>query len=203
MKNGFIQSWPLIFLPLAVVLFFFFWLQFSSFEELYIQQTETELLGRARLLAYAARPLIEAGRMDEVQKLCRDEGGAVKSRITVIDANGKVLADSEEEPAQMDNHAMRPEILGALEAFRNGKTSSPIVRFSSTQGQRLIYCAYPVRIGNALYIFRSAFSIHQIDRVLSRVRMDIIFAVLLTALVPDGQPPGAGSLPGQCENCRG
>lgn len=105
MKNGFIQSWPLIFLPVAVVLFFFFWLQFSSFEELYIQQTETELLGRARLLAYAARPLIEAGRMDEVQKLCRDEGGAVKSRITVIDANGKVLADSEEEPAQMDNHA--------------------------------------------------------------------------------------------------
>ena len=186
MKNGFIQSWPLIFLPVAVVLFFFFWLQFSSFEELYIQQTETELLGRARLLAYAARPLIEAGRMDEVQKLCRDEGGAVKSRITVIDANGKVLADSEEEPTKMDNHAMRPEILGALEAFRNGKTSSPIVRFSSTQGQRLIYCAYPVRIGNALYIFRSAFSIHQIDRVLSRMRMDIIFAVLLTALVAGG-----------------
>ena len=186
MKNGFIQSWPLIFLPVAVVLFFFFWLQFSSFDELYIQQTETELLGRARLLAYAARPLIEAGRMDEVQKLCRDEGGAVKSRITVIDANGKVLADSEEEPTQMDNHALRPEILGALEAFRNGKTSSPIVRFSSTQGQRLIYCAYPVRIGNALYIFRSAFSIHQIDRVLSRMRMDIIFAVLLTALVAGG-----------------
>ena len=186
MKNGFIQSWPLIFLPVAVILFCFFWFQFSSFEKLYIRQTEMELLGRARLLALAARPLLEAGRIDEVQKLCREEGGVVRSRVTVIDARGRVLADSEEEPARMDNHAMRPEILGALEAFRNGGESSPIVRFSSTQGQRLIYCAYPMRIGESLYIFRSAFSIHQVDRVLGQVRLDIIVSVLLTALVAGG-----------------
>ncbi len=186
MKNGFIQSWPLIFLPVAVILFCFFWFQFSSFEKLYIRQTEMELLGRARLLALAARPLLEAGRIDEVQKLCREEGGVVRSRVTVIDARGRVLADSEEEPARMDNHAMRPEILGALEAFRNGGESSPIVRFSSTQGQRLIYCAYPMRIGESLYIFRSAFSIHQADRVLGQVRLDIIVSVLLTALVAGG-----------------
>ena len=97
MKNGFIQSWPLIFLPVAVILFCFFWFQFSSFEKLYIRQTEMELLGRARLLALAARPLLEAGRIDEVQKLCREEGGVVRSRVTVIDARGRVLADWDEK----------------------------------------------------------------------------------------------------------
>ena len=186
MKNGFLQSWPLFFLPVAIALFIFFWFQFRSFEELYIHQTEAELRGRARLLADAATPLIEAGKLDELRKLCLRENRSGESRITVIAADGRVLADSEEAPDRMDNHRMRPEILDAVEAFRRGDESSPSVRFSSTLGKRLLYCAYPVRIGNEIYVFRSAFSIHQLDRVLSRARWDILIAVLVTALVAGG-----------------
>ena len=186
MKNGFLQSWPLFFLPVAAILFLFFWFQFRSFEELYIRQTEADLRSRARLLADAAVPLIEAGRLGELQKLCRRGNGAGESRLTVIGPDGQVLADSGETPDRMDNHRMRPEFLDAVEAFRRGGESSPAVRFSSTLGKRLLYCTCPVRIGNEIYVFRSALSIHQLDRVLSRARRDILFAVVLTALVAGG-----------------
>ena len=35
-------------------------------------------------------------------------------RVTIISADGNVLADSHNEPADMNNHADRPEIQGAM-----------------------------------------------------------------------------------------
>jgi two-component system phosphate regulon sensor histidine kinase PhoR len=41
-------------------------------------------------------------------------GAATGVRITVIDAQGRVLADSLRDPADMDNHRYRPEVAAAL-----------------------------------------------------------------------------------------
>ena len=59
-------------------------------------------------------------------------------RLTVIAADGTVLADSEQDPAAMENHRQRPEVAAALE----GRVASA-VRFSSTLERNLVYVAQP------------------------------------------------------------
>ncbi len=57
-------------------------------------------------------------------------------RVTLVTREGKVLADSHNDPVVMDNHADRPEIAAA---FREGYGRSQ--RFSATRGEALTYVA--------------------------------------------------------------
>ena len=76
-------------------------------------------------------------------------------RITVIDPDGRVVADSSrtwEQVGQMDNHAGRPEIAAA---FAKGRGSS--IRLSATTGLEYVYAAQQVRApGGKLYVIRLA-----------------------------------------------
>jgi two-component system, OmpR family, phosphate regulon sensor histidine kinase PhoR len=58
-------------------------------------------------------------------------------RITIVAANGVVLADTEANPKTMENHSNRPEI---REALSSGNGYS--VRFSKTLGKEMIYVAH-------------------------------------------------------------
>ncbi len=60
-------------------------------------------------------------------------------RVTLIAADGRVLADSEHEPATMDNHHTRPEVLAAK---REG--IGRVTRRSDTLGTELYYVALPM-----------------------------------------------------------
>lgn len=60
-------------------------------------------------------------------------------RLTLIDRHGKVLADSDHDPAAMENHLNRPEVQAALGSL-DGMGSS--IRHSSTVDEDLIYVAY-------------------------------------------------------------
>src|SRR5438552_3102382 len=62
--------------------------------------------------------------------------GQIDARLTLIDADGRVLADSQEDPAVMDNHAGRPEV---REARQNGFGVS--TRHSDTVGESMMYVA--------------------------------------------------------------
>ena len=121
MKNSFIQSWPVIFLVVILGVVIFLWRQSTSLEQLYITRTEMELQTRARLLSRESRKLIQDDRRRQLQRFYEEEGKATETRITLIAPDGEVLADSEEEPARMDNHRMRPEIIGAINSFRDGR----------------------------------------------------------------------------------
>jgi two-component system phosphate regulon sensor histidine kinase PhoR len=63
-----------------------------------------------------------------------------KARITLIDAQGKVLADSEKSVETMENHLNRPEV---QEARVRGKGRA--IRFSSTIGVDMLYIAIPIK----------------------------------------------------------
>ena len=60
-------------------------------------------------------------------------------RITVVDAQGVVLADTDRDPATMENHGDRPEIQIAL----SGSTGTDR-RVSDTEGDEQLYVAVPV-----------------------------------------------------------
>jgi two-component system phosphate regulon sensor histidine kinase PhoR len=61
-------------------------------------------------------------------------------RLTVITPVGVVLADSEQDPAKMENHSDRPEVAVAL----NGQVGTSS-RFSGTVRRWMIYVAVPVK----------------------------------------------------------
>ncbi len=61
-------------------------------------------------------------------------------RITLILPDGTVVADSEEDPAAMGNHAGRPEIMDALRGRRGYS-----LRYSATLDRTMMYTALAVR----------------------------------------------------------
>jgi two-component system phosphate regulon sensor histidine kinase PhoR len=69
------------------------------------------------------------------------------ARLTVIAADGRVLGDSRDDPAKMQNHRTdsRPEVLVAL-----GGAPAFDERISETEGRRYQYLARPIRHGGTV-----------------------------------------------------
>ncbi len=67
----------------------------------------------------------------------------IGARITVINAGGTVVADSEKDRGLITNYQKRPEVRSALE----GKVGRK-VRFSATLKKKLLYVAIPIQKGN-------------------------------------------------------
>jgi two-component system phosphate regulon sensor histidine kinase PhoR len=121
-----------------------------------LRQSERELGVRAILI----RAALEAVPEDDnaaIQSLCQRLGTETQTRITIIDAGGDVIADSEEAPEQMDNHATRPEVAEAL-AGSEGRA----LRFSYTVDTRMMYLAIPVGEGTKRRVLRVAVPLNTI-----------------------------------------
>src|SRR5262249_13899477 len=104
-------------------------------EQHYEHQIEDDLRARALLI----RDLVQGQSPESVpplQERVEAIGRELATRITLLDVNGRVLAESERDPAAIENHADRPEIQEATEK-RFGTAS----RFSRTIGQPLRYVA--------------------------------------------------------------
>ncbi len=100
-------------------------------------------------------------------------------RVTVVSSDGKVLADSESEPATMENHAGRPEI---REAFADGHGQS--IRHSVSVGRDLLY--YAVRISvpaSNPVVLRFASPLRAVNEELWGFRKRIWFASLVMLIV--------------------
>lgn len=102
------------------------------------EQIERNLVQKAKMLANR----VETDRTHNLQDIASQEALAAEARVTIIDPTGKVLADSEADPATMQNHAQRKEFVAAL-AGNLGKEE----RRSQTLGVPFIYVAVPVSGG--------------------------------------------------------
>jgi len=81
----------------------------------------------------------------EIKKRVAELSGISDARITLIDTEGVVLADSDRDVSKMDNHLNRPEI---QEARVKGKGRA--TRFSRTLGVDMFYIALPVKDGSEI-----------------------------------------------------
>ncbi|MGH2703824.1 MAG: ATP-binding protein [Actinomycetota bacterium] len=97
-----------------------------------------------RLLAQAreAQAAIAGLPGEELPAFVDSLGSASSTRITVIRTDGVVLADSEHDPAHMENHANRPEVQHALRGIVGMDE-----RVSRTLGTPFLYVALPARGG--------------------------------------------------------
>ncbi len=102
------------------------------------------------------------------------------ARVTIIQVNGKVLADSREEPGQMDNHADRPEVIEAL-AGRTGISQ----RFSFTLKEDFMYAAVPVynKEGKIAYILRTGYPLTSVQKEAASANTALLLTVIFFSVI--------------------
>jgi two-component system phosphate regulon sensor histidine kinase PhoR len=141
-------------------------------------EIERNLIQKTQLLAHR----VETDRTGHsLADIAAQEGQAAGARVTIIDPTGKVLADSESNPATMENHARRPEFVAALSG---GIGSNE--RRSATLGIPFLYVAAPIS-GGAV---RLAYPLSDVEAVSSQVRrrlalasgLAFLFALLVAAV---------------------
>ena len=134
-----------------------------------------ESLGRA--IQPDVETFLEAGRTADLDAFVKQTENRAGARITVIDPQGVVLADSEKDPAAMENHRYRQEVADALEG-RIGQS----LRFSYTVEARMMYVGIPlVRNGTVRAVLRLSYFMSVIDVLVSRLRGAIGRAVLIVS----------------------
>ena len=111
----------------------------DAFHDLYQQTLSDDLKSLAFTLQDSVAQSMERGNPDSLDGIIKHLGKQLRTRITVIDPKGVVLADSDENPRAMENHRNRPEVREALEG-RIGRST----RFSSTTNQEAVYVAIPL-----------------------------------------------------------
>ena len=101
----------------------------------YLNNLELQLTNQARLVGDISGQYFVTGQtsVDDVAKRLGEE---IDARVTIIDRSGVVLGDSDENPATMENHSNRPEV---IEALSNGVGSS--IRYSITLGCDMMHVA--------------------------------------------------------------
>jgi two-component system, OmpR family, phosphate regulon sensor histidine kinase PhoR len=129
-------------------------------------EIERGLVQKTELLAHR----VETDRSGKpLADIAAQEGQAAGARVTIIDPTGKVLADSEGNPATMDNHAGRPEFAAAL----SGKVGRS-ERHSATIGTSFLFVAVPVS-GGAV---RLAYPLSDVEAVSAQLRHRLEWATV-------------------------
>jgi two-component system phosphate regulon sensor histidine kinase PhoR len=151
----------------------------GAWQELYLKQLALSLETQAKLVELQILNRLVEGNLGEIEKLTRAYGQETDSRFTIILPNGKVIGDSVEEPAQMDNHGDRPEIQAAI----NGRVGMS-TRQSYTRSTPMMYVAVPMQHrGKVVGIVRTSIPVTAIDQTLKAIYLKVILAGLIIALL--------------------
>ncbi len=103
-------------------------------------------------------------------------------RVTLVANDGIVLADSDENPAKMENHGERPEIIAALS---NG--SGRAVRYSATLKHDLVYVAQRLQINDhPPLIMRLSLPVYRLDEAVAGFRKPLWSVSVLLLVLTGG-----------------
>ena len=146
----------------------------NEVKEVLTSRIENELFSYARLmdLTFPGKP---SGQVKQIAKIS-------DSRITLIDAGGRVFADSEKDVALLENHSNRPEI---QEARLKGSGKS--VRYSESLRIDMLYIAVAVKNDQGIqgYI-RMARPLHDVQKVIDKVYQYIFLTIFIVAMIALG-----------------
>jgi len=125
-----------------------------------------------KTLLFAHR--VETDRTHSLAEIAAQEGQAAGARATIIDASGKVLADSEANPSTIENHAQWPEFTAAL----SGKDGSN-ERRSAALGIPFLYVAAPIP-GGAV---RLAYPLSDVEAVQAEVQRRLLWGSAIAFVI--------------------
>lgn len=162
----------IIFISLAVLGIF----MGRLLEQAHIDTLEDRIGKEARILI---RLIDEKQMMDhpaDFQRSMASYAREIADRITVIDPSGKVLVDTEENPAVMENHLNRPEVKQALE-----RGYGKAIRYSNTLGYEMLYVSVLMTDinGRAVGVLRISEPIQMIDKEVNSWWFSLLAAILI------------------------
>jgi two-component system, OmpR family, phosphate regulon sensor histidine kinase PhoR len=137
----------------------------------------------AKILEQQVQGFLVKGNSAAIDQFCKESGKGSSARITVVSPSGKVLGDSQEDPARMDNHLDRTEIIQAS-AGKVGVAT----RYSRSVDKDMMYVAIPVKkVEERIGILRISIPLTSIEEAITRIQMKIaiggLFIAVLAAII--------------------
>ena len=142
-----------------------------NWEESLRAQLEENLKEKVKLFAERVE---HRGPNESYQSIADEAGKAANARATIITRDGLVLADSEANAAEMENHATRPEFIAAFRGEVGVNT-----RTSHTLGIQFLYVAVPTSFGAV----RFAYPLSSVQAAALQVRKQLLAASLVALAV--------------------
>jgi two-component system phosphate regulon sensor histidine kinase PhoR len=149
------------------------------FHDNYVSNLRTQLTDQAKLVGDASDPYFLSGDVGELDTLAKRLGEQINARVTIIGRNGTVLGDSEADPATMENHSDRPEVIEALE-----KRTGSDIRRSETLHYDMMYVAAAVSlVGADVGVARVALPLTTINAAMGHINAAIAVGALIAAVL--------------------
>ncbi|MFA6816914.1 MAG: ATP-binding protein [Lentisphaeria bacterium] len=161
----------LLFLFVAVFGLFLYW-QVSAFEHSYIAEVKDHITQETALIKAVIFPMLEDSKVENAVRFCT-EFDSDNIRITLIESNGKVAADSFEKASLLANHLKRKEVQFALEGIPGSSS-----RYSESLNRWMMYYAIPLKTSSGFYVLRTAVSTDRVHRVIDFFRLNMLGALL-------------------------
>lgn len=164
---------------IAIAVTIMTWLTASSLTEAWRQHAISGLQTQASILANLYSPLLESGHPSTIESTIRAIGADTQNRLTIFGKDGRVIADSWDDPTRMEINLKRPEVAEAL----SGKVVVNS-RTSFTRNSRMIFAAAPiVSNGNIEGVARVAMKTSAISRAVSMSLWQIIAAGIVVVIL--------------------
>ncbi|BFU77151.1 HAMP domain-containing sensor histidine kinase [Arcobacter sp. 15-2] len=161
------------FLILFGVVFFvigtvsYFWIK-----NIYIEQTKIDLIHNIDIFSLQVKDF------DYLEEQIMAIKQVIGLRITIIDKNGKVIAESDEDKSNMDNHLNRTEILES----KYNKLGS-VVRYSKTIKKDFLYVSKRKILNNESYYIRMARDLDKINEEYLYLTFKVAILLVLFIIV--------------------
>jgi two-component system phosphate regulon sensor histidine kinase PhoR len=139
----------------------------------YIEKLKDSLVIQCRLIADQI-----PSSSDNLDGFCRKFKEQTGARVTIVDSSGRVLGDSDEHSAQMENHADRPEIRDADISEVGSST-----RFSNTIKRDLFYLSIAIHGDGGKDFIRLSVPLEDVETAVDRIRMRIIIGSLVVLFI--------------------
>ena len=167
---------PYILLILAFMLGLGIYLS-NFFQQSYIAQLERQLTLEAQIIGESTLP--NWSDPQALKPVVAHWADLLNARVTLIDPQGNVLGESEEDPTLLDNHLTRPEVINALAA-----STGTSIRFSHTVGYDMLYTA--IRLGEPTAptgIVRVAVPLTEVYQNIAEVQRVLVVVSLIVTLI--------------------
>lgn len=147
---------------------------YTKEQQLFKRQLEQQ----AMLLAATMENTSPDDDVESLRKLSHDIHGTFENRITYIGQDGTVLFDNEADPATMENHLGRDEVVAAKQSG-----TGTAIRESYTMSEMTVYCA---RVIGYDCIVRVAGTMDTVAARIAGMWWEVLLIVIIAAMVSLG-----------------
>ncbi|HHY77248.1 MAG TPA: cell wall metabolism sensor histidine kinase WalK [Clostridiales bacterium] len=151
-------------------------LSYVTIKSTYYKVVEDKLISNAYLVGELVSKRIEAHGFDGLNDYVNSIKTYDEVRITVINSQGEVVADTEEDISVMDNHKDRPEVKKALQGLESLES-----RYSNTINADYLYFALPIKSNEdgSIIAVRLSMALREINLIIKNYLFDLFIAFVM------------------------